>query len=78
MSKRLYLVDENYITQCWWKNFRSAKAAGDYPSNREWAIHRDKVLRENHRAELKTLSGPNSCLEFETEQDAVLFLLRWS
>lgn len=77
MSKRLYLLDEDGNTQCWWKNFRDSMA-GDFDSNRGWAIHRDKFLKENHRAELKSISGPTSCLEFETEQDAVLFLLKWS
>lgn len=80
MSKRL-LIDSN---QCWWKNFRDS-ISGDFDSTEAFAIQRDKVLKENHRAEIKMAAGSFlgshaifHCLEFETEQDAMWFVLKWS
>lgn len=78
MSKILFL-HPNRTTLIAWQRFKSS-LAGDYSSNFAWCNNRDEVLKKNHRAELKydAARGYGSYLEFETEKDAMWFMLRWA
>ena len=77
MTYSLRMREPDGLRTRWWDNFtRTSRVEKfgtkmDFDAN-EWIAYRDALLKK-HNAEYD-----GECVNFDTEQDAMFFILRWS
>lgn len=62
----------------WWNNFTNAIPCDRNYNRQTWLLERDLMLAE-YNAAMRCVESPfNIYVEFESEEIATMFLLRWS
>ena len=74
----LYIFDSDANAQIWWRNFRRYIWQKTLYGNDMTKSSIHYTVTELAKYNAKYVSYDNSRVEFETEADATLFLLRWS